>query len=416
MEAFKKCELSPAQEQILREQVIDVDRPGPLLRDFEALLEYVGAEGVRAAGKYNLLPILAIPELDQRLSRPLRLKLERPQLKSHPYLQGLHLLLRASGLSLVEESGPKARLVIDPVALECWRRLNPTEQYFSLLEAWLMLGRPGMIGDSFHCFAGFLMPCVSAWQHVPPPGYRFDIRQPNVAYLLGIGRDFLHVALMDLFGLMKVEHPRSAVQPWCPAGIGHLPFGDAVFTTLWAEWRGLPFGHSDETSDAEEGAETVRFGRWQPLFQPYFPDWRNNLVLPLPEPRAGVFVFRVSLGKIWRRIAIGSSSHLDNLVSLILRAVHFDCDHLYEFIYRGRFGSEVRVHHPAMDEGPWTNEVRIADLPLAPGQSMKLWYDFGDDWYFDVKLERIEPPGSRIRAPHILESHGKAPKQYENNW
>jgi len=77
------------------------------------LLDFVGPDGVEAAGKFNLLPIRLIGELDSRLSRPLNLELKRPQLKSHPYLQGLHLLPRASGLTRVAETGAKARLVRD---------------------------------------------------------------------------------------------------------------------------------------------------------------------------------------------------------------------------------------------------------------------------------------------------------------
>src|SRR5438874_2374948 len=107
---MEQFELTKDQEQLLREQVIDSDRPGPVLRDFRTLLDFVGTKGLKAAGKYNLLPIELIGELDQRLSRPLRLDLsmKRPQLRSHPYLQGLYLLLRASGLSRVEGAGAHA--------------------------------------------------------------------------------------------------------------------------------------------------------------------------------------------------------------------------------------------------------------------------------------------------------------------
>ena len=65
-----------------------------------------------------------------------------------------------------------------------------------------------------------------------------------------------------------------------------------------------------------------------------------------------------------------------------------------------------------MDEGPWADQVTIGELPMEPGQAMQFHYDFGDDWRFDVKLERIEPPDARIKAPAILEKHGKSPKQY----
>src|SRR5438046_2376443 len=139
--------LTPAQEQLLREQGFTLDQPGTVLRDFQVLLQFVGTEGVPAAGKHHVLPLSAIDELDQQLSRPLRLQLKRPQLRSHPYLQGLHLLLRATGLTRVEGAGSKARLTLDPTVRAVWDGLNPTERYFALLEAWLLVGRPEMVGE-----------------------------------------------------------------------------------------------------------------------------------------------------------------------------------------------------------------------------------------------------------------------------
>ena len=103
---------------------------------------------------------------------------------------------------------------------------------------------------------------------------------------------------------------------------------------------------------------------------------------------------------------------LDDLATTILRSLKFDFDHLYEFIYRDRMGATVAINHPEMDEGPWATQVTIGELPTEPGQTMVFHYDFGDDWRFDVKLERIEPPDAKIKAPAILEKHGKSPKQY----
>jgi len=84
---------------------------------------------------------------------------------------------------------------------------------------------------------------------------------------------------------------------------------------------------------------------------------------------------------------------------VILRSVKFDNDHLHEFSYRDRMGARVSVHHPAMDEPPYTDQVKIGTLPLEPGQTMDLTYDFGDNWPFTVKLERIEPPDAKLKAP-----------------
>ncbi len=160
---MEKNGLTSAQEQRLREQEFSLVQPGTILRDFEMLLEYVGPEGVEAAGKYNMLPIKSIGELDQRLSRPLRLDLKRPLIRSHPYIQGLNLLLRASGLTRVDTTGKKAHLVVDPEMKMHWEQLNPTEQYFNLLEAWLRFGRAEMVGEAGGSWKGFLSTCMNAW-------------------------------------------------------------------------------------------------------------------------------------------------------------------------------------------------------------------------------------------------------------
>jgi hypothetical protein len=114
----------------------------------------------------------------------------------------------------------------------------------------------------------------------------------------------------------------------------------------------------------------------------------------------------------FRVIAMPSQSNLEDFVDVILRSVKFDDEHLYQFTYRDRMGGTARVKHPAMGEGPWTDRVKIGTLPLVPSQTMEFVYDFGDNWEFTIKLERIEPPGGKNKAPRILERHGKSPKQY----
>ena len=403
--------LTEAQKQVLQAQVIDDLHPGAILRDFQVVLDRIGAGGVKAAGKYNLLPIELIPELDTKLHRPLQLALtmKRPQLRSHPYLQGLHLLLRSSGLTRVEGSGAKARLVVDPAALASWNRLNPTEHYFNLLEAWLIFGRAEMVGERASSWdKPFLQDCLFLW--------RFLARQRD--RILYRSHEGYLVALFDLFGLLEVKFPRQPVQPWSPAGVKVPPFGKAMTTILHERFeRSLGWLQKEEDEPEEEEEDTpFGFGSWQRVFQPYFPDWKHNLVLPEEEMHEGVWIFRVSLGEVWRRIAIDADSNLDRLVSIILSAFNFSSEHLYQFTYRNQFGVKVTVGHPQCDEDLTTDEMQVGELPLKPGQAMDLHYDFGDDWHFDVKLEGIEPPRAGQKLPKVLEKHGKAPQQYPRYW
>ena len=422
---MKQPELKASQEQCLRNQVISPDQPGTVLHDFVVVLDYVGTEGVETQGKYNLLPIKLIGELDGRLSRPLHLHLEikRPLIRSHPYLQGLNLLLRASGLTRIKGTGPKARLVVDPEMMVQWEQLNPTERYFNLLEAWLRFGRAEMVGERGTLWDGFLFKCLQAWQAIPVKGQRFDLKKPQEIYVSSVGREFYLLALMDLFGIVEVEHPTHPISPWGPAALRHVPFGDALCTLMmtrlhpvWGTYVRELEQDEDEQEDEdgeldgqeEEALELPRIGAWQPIFQPYFPLWRQNLVPPGLESRQGTFVFRVSLGKVWRLIAMPADQTLNDLVHMILRSVNFDNDHLHEFTFRNRLGATVRVKHSVMDEPPYSDEVRIGMLPLESGETMGLIYDFGDNWSFTVRLERIEPPDAKRKAPRIVESHGKA--------
>jgi hypothetical protein len=416
-------EFTEEHEQCLREQVITADQPAPILRDFRVLLDFLGPKGVETAGKYNLLPIKFIGELDARLSRPLHLELKRPQIRSHPYLLGLNLLLRASGLTRVEGTGAKARLVLDSTMMAQWDQLNFTEQYFNLLEAWLRYGRPEAIGESGSSWDRMLMKCLQKWQNLPPEGFQSDPKNPEGVHVYWIGYDYFVLALMDLFGLLRVDLPRRPVTTWKPAGVRHVLFGDAVCNRLGSQiqqpWKD-EFDQVDDDDDEDQdddddddvAEELPRFGAWQPLFQTYFPEWQKNLEFPRLEPREGTYIFRVSLGDIWRLIAMPSRSNLEDFVDVILRSVKFDDEHLYQFTYRDRMGGTARVKHPAMDEGPWTDRVKIGTLPLVPSQTMEFVYDFGDNWEFTIKLERIEPPGGKNKAPRILERHGKSPKQY----
>jgi hypothetical protein len=43
---------------------------------------------------------------------------------------------------------------------------------------------------------------------------------------------------------------------------------------------------------------------------------------------------------------------------------------------------------------------------------MRYLYDFGDNWQFDVKLERIDSVDEKIKNPVLLASHGESPDQY----
>ncbi len=96
----RKLECSPEHRKILTETVFKECSPGTVVKDFEILLESLRQGDLRITVTQQL-PIRVLPELNARLTHPLESGLRRPQQKSYPHLNGLYLLVRASGLTYV---------------------------------------------------------------------------------------------------------------------------------------------------------------------------------------------------------------------------------------------------------------------------------------------------------------------------
>ena len=110
---------------------------------------------------------------------------------------------------------------------------------------------------------------------------------------------------------------------------------------------------------------------------------------------------------------------MDELAECIIGAFDFDGDHLYAFQFAERDGQKLTVEHPRVGDAELhTDEIAVGYLPLQEGESMPFQYDFGADWRFKVKLEKITPTDPEVSLPCIVESHGEAPAEYdsEDEW
>jgi len=399
--------LSATDRQILSAQSIDAHGPGTVLRDFDTLLDVVGTRGITVTSRNHRLLLHTLAPLNARMTRPIEHGLKRPQQRSYPHLNALYLLVRASGLTDIEGSGSTWRLSVDPAILESWRGLNPSERYFTLLETWLLRGRPEILDPD----AGLHFPePIGEWKHfvdhVPDSGRRIA-GDPEEDTLVKYSPGLLTIGMLDLFGLITVEPGLPvAGKGWRMARVKRTRWGDALLHVLAPSLLDRPFRvRLDSTSD-------VAFGELQGMLQPLFPAWRHNLKHPEWVFHEETHRFKVSWGRVWRRIAISGQAHLDSLGQVIIGAFDFTYDHLYRFSYRNRFGVLVRINHPELEKPPLTTEMRIGDLPLRPGEAMTYLYDLGAQWKFDVQLERIDPVDPRQGQARIVEVHGEAPVQY----
>lgn len=409
--------MTPQAKTLLKQQTITDGEPGTVLRDFQTLLDFVGPNGLQTSGKHHLLPMVSLAELDERMAAPLKPQMKRPQQPHYPHIHGLYLLLRASGLGIERGQGKTGRLELEASLYDQWRALNPTERYFNLLEAWLLRGAPAMLGER-EGWGRAVWTALAIWKNLPARGRTIDDAESlGKLGLYGV-KQYYHLALLELFGLVAVERdaPREG-ENWPVASVQHVPFGDALLEFLTQD--GLPSLLHDglvveENPPGEDEPAIRRFGQWQPALRAYFPAWRNNLVFAPPEFREGRHEFTASLSSsCWRRIAISAYDTLDDLAWAIIDAFDFDGEHLYEFSFRDRDGTTTQVACGACGEGELqTDEMQVGYLPLTEGQSMRFWYDFGADWKFNVRLEGVGPPESESRPPKVVAKKGKAPEEY----
>jgi hypothetical protein len=133
----------------------------------------------------------------------------------------------------------------------------------------------------------------------------------------------------------------------------------------------------------------------------------------IEEIEPSSYVFKISLGSAYRKIAVPSTVSLEDLAGSILSAFNFDNDHLYEFIFKNRYGITERIVHPYVDnDALCTTDCVIGELPIYKGMELTFRFDFGDDWRFQLLVESILSNDSSYSEPTVIEQKGEPPEQY----
>ena len=120
-----------------------------------------------------------------------------------------------------------------------------------------------------------------------------------------------------------------------------------------------------------------------------------------------------------RVIEIEDSASLLEFHSAIQDSVGFDYDHLFEF-FAGRNYRQCKLVFT--DSANWEYEAEGLDdvsleqvYPLPKGLKLYYHFDFGDDWYFEIRKSRKKPVPSdpAVSYPRVVESIGPDPQQYD---
>ncbi|MBW3540620.1 MAG: MarR family transcriptional regulator [Planctomycetes bacterium] len=150
---------------------------------------------------------------------------------------------------------------------------------------------------------------------------------------------------------------------------------------------------------------------------------------PPATPTANLYVVTVFLmggpvskkfanQEISRAIEIRGDQTLDDLHRAIFKAYDRWEEHLYEFQFGRRpfdpDGPNFGIPGPG-EEGTRSRDARttsLDDLDLHPHSVFGYWFDFGDDWYHQVQVDRIEQAIPTVTYPRVIRRKGKSPPQY----
>lgn len=444
-DSSNKEPLSLLAQQLLRQQTFSANQPSAIVQDFEAMIEFLQLHKVEVSANQHAIAPKYLADLNSRLSHPITIDFQRPSQKSYPYIHGLYLLLRASAIAQVQLDKKKNILRIDSQVLNSWQRLSAIEKYFNLLATWIYYASEDIMEDTRRTFPEWFY-VFNTWDQLQKEDLDFTEGTKNNEWL---SRLKLHnLALLDLFGFVELEDAAPLLgKGWRIIKVKALPFGKVIMELLSkTNWKKGLIGESDNEFLellAEETNQNLNLDIvmqqstpteiLQEEFQALdlFPEWENNLQLPEPEARNGIFIFKVSLQihipksrdkfsteTIWCKIAIPSHLTLYDFSSAILESFDFDNDHLHQFTYKDRQGFQKSIYHPYTQHGEddgFTDEILLRDWQINIGDRITYVFDFGDWWKFNVVLESIEEPNPKLKQPKVIEQKGKAPAQYSDD-
>ena len=372
-----------------------------IVENINRVIAYIQEHKVLATKEKHYFAIKHIKDLNAILLDPIDVFSTRPAQKTYPNINGIYLLLRTMGMLRFQVSKKEIVMRVNEELLENWQRLNPTEQYFTLLENWLLHSKPDEVIE------------VSRSNFPLGEVIRFFTYGQNrsierMIENLSFFPAYYNIALAKMFGFIEVVTitPNKKIR-WNIIDIKLHPLVKEILERIKPK---------NDKALMNLIFDLPPRGYTKAIFAPYCKAFNNILVYPKEREKNGVFRLKMSLGKVYRTIEITSETDFKTLAAIILDLFDFDNDHLYEFKFIDNFGQQVAIKHGEMslDEGKaWANEFCLKNIPLEEQNSFTFIFDFGDWWEFNIMIEKIEE-GKRMDDFKLIKSVGDAPEQYSD--
>ncbi|MFT8310898.1 MAG: plasmid pRiA4b ORF-3 family protein [Sporolactobacillus sp.] len=435
--------VNETKKQMNEEKIVLNDRCVPLIVPcFLTFITYFESHRIKLTSR-GFLQRKDLIALYERMPDPKPEVSKTVNQSNHPLL---HLLYHLAGtLRIMQITGKGSALyaALENGRNEDYKKKSSEEQYLLLLKAfwteadWGDLQRnedferiPNHIGLLFYHLDKF------------SDSKRIDLEnQPKISYLL---EDFdFYLYYFQFFGLWSFEldekKRQSGKSRFYASSITLTPLFNDLDQSLAKMWDRVPLDDSyfmdiifeENEAEGNQGwrEEEDQEDRWE-IEASAGQQFDNEIVSLFKEPinldlyettegrvnkNTAAFLFKVAMSRsCWRTIQLPGSASLYDLHHWIQRAFDFDDDHLYAFFMDGKKFGRKGIYSPYDDQGPFADKIIINDLMLYEGQSFLYLFDYGDEWEFNITVEKIVE-GESLPVG-IEKSKGEAPDQYGADW
>jgi len=129
---------------------------------------------------------------------------------------------------------------------------------------------------------------------------------------------------------------------------------------------------------------------------------------------------------VWRSLVLRGDQTLEDLHEVIFTAFERYDDHLYSFYFpnasarRSALGKRPKEYTAPQGFEPGeplgidnrynAARARLDELKFKVGQTFEYLFDFGDEWWHEIKVEAIGPSESLGKYPQTVEKRGFSPR------
>lgn len=391
---------------------------GVVCRDFVVFCDYIITNKVKLAkktgniGKKDCFALNTLLHVKEKYENPTYFQSQYPIINFFYYVAVKYKILEINSAGMGLQEGRN---------YQHFREASVWEQYLLFLSVFLFDGMYAERENSWYSNGA-----ADMWEiYVDSFMEWVDEQKPGIGCKCRLSKASGILYLSDLYLITPYLEELSLIKVW------QQPGGEGQDREYWWEIEALPLLEmvSDlyENTEIEEDADTdeqdaanldvvirCAYEAYTEKLLKEQPQCMKLFESPDAQKQEQIIDLEVSVRytDCVRIIRMNLKDSLYDLHRMIQRAVEFDDDHLFEFYIGSGMLKRTYTLSEAMNTGRELSveETSLSVLELCRGQKFTYLFDFGDMWWFDIKVLEIRE--GTVKVPQVIKAVNDAPQQY----